>query len=178
MTQESFDAIRVLDLAAEIERRGHTFYAEWSERITSAQGKAIFGRLAREELWHLEWVTAQRRSLEKEGRWLTEEQVPEVAQIKSLAATVFPRVDSPRAGVSFEATERNALTRGVQAEKDSVAFYSDAFRRAGDPSAKAMFAHLVEFEQGHQRLLEAELDHLTKSGFYFGEAEFIVEGPD
>lgn len=178
MPQESFDALRVLDLAAEIERRGHAFYSQWAQRIASEKGQAIFSRLAGEELMHLEWVLAQRRSLERQGHWLPEEQVPVVAQIKSLAAFVFPQVDSPRAGVSPEATELEALRRGIQAEKDSVVFYSDAHRRAADPQAQSMFARLVQVEQGHQRLLEAEADYLSKSGFYFGEAEFIVEGPD
>lgn len=177
MQQETFDALRVLDLAAEVERRGHAFYTEGAGRITSEKGKAIFSRLAQEELLHLDWVTAQRRALERQGHWLADEEVPVAAQIKSLAAVVFPQVDSPRAGVSPEATELDALRRGIQAEKDSVAFYSDAHHRATDPAAKAMFGRLVEVEQGHQRLLEAELDYLSKSGFYFGEAEFIVEGP-
>jgi rubrerythrin len=69
----------------------------------------------------------------------------------------------------------DALRRGIQDEKDSIAFYSRQMEQAEDSDARAMYAFLIEQEQGHQTILEGEYDFLTKSGHWFGIPEFNVE---
>ncbi len=72
--------------------------------------------------------------------------------------------------------ELAALSRGMQAEKDSMAFYKELAEAVSDPSGRATFQRLAEEEEKHYLLLQAEHDYLSRSGFYFDTPEFSLEG--
>jgi rubrerythrin len=44
-----------------------------------------------------------------------------------------------------------------------------------DPNARAMYAYLVEQEEGHRMILQGEYDYLAGTGFWFDTQEFNLE---
>lgn len=160
-------------LAIDIEKRGYRFYTEAATLTKDPRGRAMFARLAQDEVRHLAWLNSHRESLEKTGEWKNLELTGEAL---SLGQRVFPKTAGPRSGVKAETRELEALRRGIQVEKDSMAFYKELVEKTLDPSGRATFQRLVEEEEKHYLLLQAEHDYLSQSGFYFDMPEFSLEG--
>jgi len=47
--------------------------------------------------------------------------------------------------------------------------------QTADPDGKAMYAYLIEQEEGHRTILQGEYDYLTGTGFWFDVSEFNLE---
>lgn len=170
---QDFDFIRVLLLAIDIEKRGHSFYTEASQKTGDPRGRAMFQRLAQDEVRHLAWLNGQKESLQETGQWRN---VQLTGEALSLGQRVFPKTAGPRSGVKAQTHELEALRRGIQAEKDSMAFYKEMSGKITDPSGRATFLALADEEEKHYFLLQAEHDYLSQSGFYFDMPEFSLEG--
>lgn len=167
---------QVLALAMEVEKTGHAFYSQASERTRDPHGKQMFQRLAADELTHLNYLTSQLGELARTGHLLRQEPSNLESSLPRLGRMVFPESGGPGSMVRPDTSDLEALKRGIKAEKDSVKLYAEAARVTTDPGGQATFSRLVEVENDHLFLLEAEYDYLTKSGFYFGMPEFSVEG--
>ena len=168
-----FDTSQALLLAIDIEQRGYKFYTEAARATKDPRGRAMFQRLAQDEVRHLDWLTGHKESLEKTGKWKA---IQLTGEALSLGGRVFPKTAGPRSGVKAKTRELAALSRGMQAEKDSMAFYKELAEAVIDLSGRATFQRLAEEEEKHYLLLQAEHDYLSRSGFYFDTPEFSLEG--
>jgi rubrerythrin len=166
------DALQVVLAAIEVEKRGHRFYTQAAARTKDPRGKAMFQRLASDEVWHRRWLEEQEKALREKGQW---QAVETQGAALSLGENIFPKTAGPRSGVRPRTRELEALRRGIQAEKDSRDFYREAAERTLDPSGRATFLLLVREEEKHLLLLEAEHDYLSQSGYFFDLPEFSIE---
>lgn len=160
-------------LAIDIEKNGYSFYTEAAKQTEDPRGCAMFTRLAQDETRHLEWLTKHKESLERSGQW---EKTEQLKAIPSLAHRVFPQFSGKPTTKKDKTRELEALRRGIQAEKDSIALYREMTEKIEDPSAKATFNRLAKEEENHFYLLQAEHDYLSRSGFFFDMPEFDLEG--
>lgn len=172
---QEFDAIQGLLLGIDIEKRGYNFYTEAARLTDDPRGRAMFQRLAQDEVRHLAWLTGHKESLEKTGNW---KDIELTGEALSLGGRVFPKTAGPRSGVKPKTRELEALRRGMQAEKDSMTFYRELESKITDPSGRTTFHALADEEEKHYLLLQAEHDYLSQSGFYFNMPEFSLEGLD
>ncbi|MDO8691811.1 MAG: ferritin family protein [Dehalococcoidia bacterium] len=159
-------------LAIDIEKRGYNFYTEASAVTEDPRGRAMFSRLAQDEVRHLEWLTGHKESLEKSGHW---KDIILSGKALALGGRVFPKSAGPKSGAKGKTRELEALRRGIQAEKDSMALYRALEAKIDDVRGKNTFQRLASEEEGHFHLLQAEHDYLSRSGFYFDMPEFSLE---
>jgi len=174
MASKGMSPLQVLELAMERERGGREFYLKAAATTRDGKGKQMFEWLARQEEGHLNRLTRQRDALASGGPW------PRLAAGElgePLRKVEFPKAAEARGKVEVVTGELEALKTGIQAEKDSVALYSEAARTSSQPGAKAMFEGLVKEEQGHLDLLEAEYEWLSKSKTYFTLHRFSLRPP-
>ncbi len=178
MTITDFDAVEIVSASIEAERAGHKFYLRVADGTNDPKGKEMFNRLANDELAHIYWLMTVRQSLLKEGSFgLTAEDIDRIkVPTPEVADHLFPQVGN--SGAKADTRELDALLKGIETEKKASAFYAEAAERTGDASGKALFRKLADWEDQHAQLLSAEYDHITNTGFYFGIAEFQLEGPD
>ncbi len=166
----------ILRDAMELERRGHAFYLQAAEATAASRGKSMFLSLAKDELDHLAYLDGAFRSLLRDG---TLPHLPAPAQAEPKAAPSHPEVfPSPKEAareIKASAGERDALKRGMQAEQDSIALYSEAASQAQTEAEKALFGSLVAVEQGHLAILQGEYDYINQTGFWMGFQEFTLE---
>jgi len=167
-------ALKAVETAIQIEKDGLAFYTEAAKQTDDPNGKKMFRSLARDEAAHLKLFETTRESLLKEGHWLSPEQIAAISPKKFDRQPIFPTGDEIKAAEIPE-RELAALQRGIQAEKDSIAFYSQEMDKTGDPDAKAMYAYLIEQEEGHRTILQGEYDYLNRTGFWFDIQEFDLE---
>lgn len=180
MAENGFEVVKIVDLAIEAERAGHKYYIQAADGTNDPKGKQMFNRLASDELAHLYWLMTVRQSLVKAGSFeLSAEDVDKIkVPSTEVADYLFPAVGGSGSGITGATHELEALKRGIETEKKASLFYAEAAEKTDDLGGKAFFRKLADWEDEHRRLLEAEYDYLTSTGFYFGIAEFQLEGPD
>lgn len=166
-------ALELLRTAMQIERDGYTFYSAVAAETKDPNAVKMFLSLARDAVEHLGKLETAYCALTKDKEWPSMTRKPSRAVHK-----VFPAPTKAANTVTPNTRELAALKRGIQAEKDSIAFYRQALEEATDPEAQAMYEYLIEEEEGHLAILRAEYDYLTKTGFWFNHQEFSVEARD
>ena len=72
-------------------------------------------------------------------------------------------------------TEINILSVAVQREIIANKFYLDLAAAEKNPEAKEMFLSLANEEELHRKILQAEIDSIGQSGFWFDMQEFTME---
>jgi len=169
------DVLKAIETAIQIEKDGLAFYTEATRQTDDPNGKKMFRSLARDEAAHLRLFEDARQALLERGNWLSAEEVAAISPKRLDRPPIFPTGDEIKA-VEIPERELAALRRGIQAEKDSITFYSQEMEKTDDPDGRAMYAYLVEQEEGHHTILQGEYDYLTGTGFWFDFQEFDLEG--
>ena len=141
----------VLGTALNLERKGFIFYTEAEKKTENKTGKKMFAQLKREEEEHIE-------------------------DIKTMFKNLYPQksdIDIPvfDGDVSEYSGEVEALKIGIEMEKKSIEFYTDWAKG----NLGTLFNKLIEIEKSHLELLEAELDYVKKTGFWFDYFESSLE---
>ena len=148
--------LAALLMAIQTEIDGFSFYQRFAERTEDPNAHAMFDRLARDEIMHLELLRNTKAMLEESGEW---------AQYKGLslepvqAAPIFSRERVERNVVTFT-SDLSALRVAYLIEKDAVDFYSRAALEIDDPNGQRMFRDLAQMEQSHLAQLEGEYNFL------------------
>jgi rubrerythrin len=168
------DALEVLSLAMEREKGAQKFYREAARAVADQKAKNMFSWLAREERGHLRKLGLERKHLASTGEWRPRRRFTS----KPLRKGDFPPLSEVAGEVKPNATELEALRKGIQAEKDSVELYARAAQETSDPGGRAMFKRLAKEERGHQGLLEAEYRWIRLSGAYFTLHRFSLRYPE
>jgi rubrerythrin len=168
------EVLKAIETAIQIEKDGLAFYTEATKQTDDPNGRKMFQSLAKDEAAHLRLFEDARQSLLERGNWLSPEEVAAISPKRLDRPPIFPTGDEIKV-IEVPKRELVALQRGIQAEKDSIAFYSQERDKADDPDAMAMYAYLVEQEEGHYTILQGEYDYLTRTGFWFDIQEFDLE---
>jgi rubrerythrin len=135
-------------------------------------GRKVFKVLADEEQGHVAYLEAKLAALRKDG-----------AIEPGGLRTAIPPKDAIAAGVralerKLDAGARNPevelLRRALAVEQETSAFYR---KLVGELPAEgqAFFRGFVAIEEGHVAIVQAEIDALTGTGFWFDFQEFDLE---
>jgi rubrerythrin len=158
--------------AIEFEAKVSDVYRHATENTTDPIGKRTFGILAGEEQQHLNYLKDRLGELRRAGR----------ISKKKLDTAIPPR-DTIREGISkLEArvekkdrgTELQLLGKALEVENETTNFYR---KMVNELSAEGqnLFARFVEIEEGHLAIVQAEIDYLSKTGYWFDIKEFDME---
>jgi rubrerythrin len=154
------------------ETRIRDLYHEAAAQTTDPKGRGVFQALADEEQRHIDYLEAKRSQWYAEGRITVE---PITSRIPS-PEILRQDLDELEATMSREdrGDEKRMLSKALQVEVETSAFYRRMVAQmAGD--ASAMFARFLEIEDGHIVAVQAELDYLSHTGFWFDFQEFDME---
>lgn len=149
-------ALAALQMAIQTELDGCGFYQRFSEQTADRDTRAMFERLARDEIMHLELLRQAKAVLEQTGEWTAH---GSLSWDKSEGAPIFSRERVEENVVAFT-SDLSALRLAYLIEKDAVDFYTQAAERTDDPNGRQMFRDLAKMEQGHLDLLEGEYNFL------------------
>lgn len=141
------EKIELLRKAILKEISANEFYASVATRITNKDGKRIFLELAHEEEKH-------RHTL---SEWFLRETD---TSYKVDPTEVEPLFQFPEEAVLSQSTALEALSVGIQSERNSVEFYTSFRLQVEDESGKDLLAGLIAFEEGHFLKLQKEYDQI------------------
>ena len=148
----NFNELELLKMAQKIEKEGESFYIGAAERAKDDNIKEMFLKLAREERLHGEYFEKlYKEALEKSAisdEYLLDEHTSAyIASISSSA--VFNKEGIMAEMLGRVETAKEAIIMGIQAEKDSILFYSKLYENTRMESAKENLKKLITEEEEH-----------------------------
>ncbi len=166
----AYDLKRALEHAIEIEKGGMKAYMDFALKTSSADGKDMFVWLAREEFAHMRLFESMLSAASEAGSQAFE--IP-ASDIQRFMPEV-KKMERAKGGKA-EAHDSDALRAALRMEIETRDFYREQSEKADDPKVKEVFRQLAEVEEGHRELIQAQLDFVSQTGFWFGMMEFDVE---
>lgn len=162
-----------IQTALEFEKKVLKVYEEAAKKVADPVGQRVFRQLAKEEAGHVAYLESRLAEWQKGGQI-------DLAEL----ATVVPSAERiaegrKRVGKSMRSgrpatTEVEHLQRALAAEKETSAFYQKMVGELSGERQK-LFARFLEIEEGHVAIVQAEIDAVSGSGFWFDMMEFDVE---
>ena len=172
MNSVKTSTVTALRSAVLIEDQGLEIYLKFAKETHDEFGKNMFIQLAIDENTH-------RRILEKEKTKLDEGKTDSVSKLPENAfAKIIPILSDKtrrRAGKSGVG-QIDALKTALEMEQKTQDYFLKQADSVTDKAVKQLFHKLAEWEEIHQQILQAELDAITESGFWFDLPEFRMDG--
>ncbi len=155
--------ISILKAALEIENFGIEFYRNLSTCVKEARGAALLRSLMEDEGKH-------KAIVEKEIAHFQSQCDVSCVQPSSAYLSIVPDrvfIPKPNSCMLLE-DEINALEKGVEVEKKSIAMYVEAQDKVDDAQLKGTLRSLADWEVTHRDLLEKNLRLLKLEGAWYG----------
>ena len=158
--------------AIDYETRIRDLYREAVQGTADPKGRQIFQALADDEQRHIDYLEAKRTQWYEEGRITVESLTSLIPAPEWLAANL----EDLKQQMSREdrSDEKRMLSKALQVEVETSAFYRQLVEQM-EGDARAMFARFLEIEDGHIAAVQAELDYISHTGFWFDFQEFDME---
>lgn len=165
-------AVKALKTAIEIEDNGLLNFLKFARQTKDTTGKNMFIRLALDEHEHRRIIEKQLNNL-MEGKPLIKIEIPK-SEIEQVAPTIREKQQKTRGESGL--LEIDALNTALDLERKAAKFFREQANLVDDPEAKGMFIRLAEWEDAHFDIIQAELDSIQGTGFWFGIPEFQMDG--
>jgi rubrerythrin len=161
--------------ALEYEARVHATYREAVASAEHETARKVFQTLCDEEQGHIKYLRERLDEWRSTGEITVAELetvlVPK-AVIENGVAKLRERFDGE--GRGGRGIELDSLNKALEVERETSTFYKEMVATL-DIVGKTLFERFVEIEEGHLAIVQAEMDMVTGSGFWFDTAEFSLE---
>ncbi len=162
--------------ALDYENKVYKTYLEAVDNAKDVAAKKFFSLMADEEKSHVEYLEAKLADWQKNEKIDASEietAIPAAARISDGLAKVKAKLEKQGTHGAF-GTELASLRKALDAEKETSAFYQKMVSELKEDAQK-LFRRFLEIEEGHKAIVEAELDAVENSGFWFDIQEFNQE---
>ncbi|MBM4065690.1 MAG: hypothetical protein FJ266_08620 [Planctomycetes bacterium] len=164
MKYENFDDAEALRIAIIVEEEGLEFYTTLMNNAKDSKTKELFSKLASYEKEHLARFQQAYREINSPISPVQGcEDYTVDLYLKYLVDTgIFTEKGEARRLAAEIKTDIDALKIGIQAEKDSILYYTEAAKKTKYPKGKMAFEQLANEEKAHLKLLAEQLKALKK----------------
>ncbi len=160
--------------ALEHEGGVHKAYLYAMEQTADPAGKRVFAALAEEEMGHIKYLNSRLQEWQQTGKINLRElktSIPNREVInKSLAG--LRRTVKPKSTALDP--ELALLKKALEVERKTSLFYKQMVATL-DGDGQKLFQRFVEIEEGHEAIVQAEIDSVSNCGIYMGNLEFGLE---
>ncbi len=154
------------------EIRIRDMYREAARTAGDPAGKHLFRMLADDEQNHVAYLESRLVQWEKTGSITLENlesALPSGAAVAAAAAVIEKRMAH-----DDRKDEKQMLSKALQLEVETSRFYEDMVNRLTD-RGQELFARFLRIENEHVDIVQAELDYLSHTGYWFDIKEFDME---
>ena len=152
----------------EAELIGHQFYKAASKHTKDPKGKAVFSRMAEEEMGHFRYLRHQYRFILETGEYDFTRKLLKSPK-KGASSPIFSKEIKKR--IKSSHFEVSALSIGMKLEMEAFTFYRNCAKKATTPAAKKFYNELAEWEQSHYQAFKNQLEMLREE--YFAANHFV-----
>jgi rubrerythrin len=158
--------------AIQYEKKVVQVYEEAAGSSHDETGKKIFAALVKEEQQHVDYLESRLTEWKATGR-VTAGSLGTVVPSRERIDEGIRTLQSRVARKAPEA-EMRLLKRALDVEVETSAFYGRVVKEL-PPEGRALFERFVEIEQGHQAIVQAEMNAVAGNGYWFDIAEISME---
>jgi|SRR3972149_235661 len=164
MKNENFNDAEALKIAINIEEEGLEFYSILMKNAKDEKVKEIFSQLASAEKKHLALFQKAYAEITSPASTMQGcEDYTVDLYLKYLVDTgIFTQKGEAKRIALEIKTDIDALRIGIQAEKDSILYYTEAAKNTKYPAGKMALEQLANEEKKHLKLLAEQLKALKK----------------
>jgi len=172
MANQPSAALQALQTAIEVEKNGLITYLKFARQTKDEFGKNMFIQLAIDEFEHQQILEKQLQKLLENGKWEMID-IPH-AEIERVAPLIHEKTRRTKGESGLQ--DVDALNTALALERKAADFFREKSKQATESEARALFQRLAEWEDTHYDIIQAELDAINQSGFWFGIPEFQMDG--
>lgn len=162
-----------IKMALEYETRVRDTYVEATKNAADDTGKRIFRVLGEEEQGHIDYLQSKLDEWQKTGK-ITVGKLETIVPSKSAIDEGVKKLDK-HMSKEDHGSEMAMLRKALELEIETSAFYQKMVDELGTEGE--MFGHFLKIEEGHKAIVQAEIDYLNNTGFFFDFQEFNMESP-
>jgi rubrerythrin len=158
--------------AVQLEKDGRAFFEQAAEETKNELGKKMFRKLAADEIRHLQVFKKMFETLTDPKTWSqlckegpSRERMP-----------FFGEKAKTRKAAEKGAGELSALRQALEVERKAIDFFRQVAQDTDDADARRIFETIAREETSHYDLIQAQIDSVTHSGFWFDIGEFQMDG--
>ncbi|MFH1983492.1 MAG: rubrerythrin [Pseudomonadota bacterium] len=161
-----------LRTALSYETRIRDMYRDSAGELGDPIGRKVFLALADDEQRHVDYLESRLAIWEEKG-------VLDLAALETIVPSAetlkreMAKLAALKPGKSL-GDEKRVLSRALAMEVETSDFYRSLTQTLESPG-RELFARFQEIEDGHIATVQAELDYLSHSGFWFDFQEFDME---
>jgi rubrerythrin len=159
--------------AIQYEKRVVQVYQDAARTSQDEVGRKIFAAFVKEEEEHVQYLVGRLGEWKATGR-VTAASLGTVVPSRERIDEGVRRLEGRVAAVAREA-EMRLLKRALDIEIETSAFYAKVVKEL-PPDDRALFERFVEIEQGHQAIVQAEMNSVAGNGYWFDLPEITMEG--
>jgi rubrerythrin len=160
--------------AIEYETKVRNVYKEAEAEASDSRGKRVLKVLADEEQRHLDYLEHKLKQWKDTGV-VTADHLETVIPSKDVIEREVGKLRDHMHGESRKAdAELRMLNKALKVEIETGDFYKRMVKELSGEGQK-LFARFVEIEEGHRAIVQAEIDYISGSGFWFDFREFDLE---
>ena len=148
-------------------------YLEAAEKSTDETGKRIFKVLGEEEQGHVDYLKSKLDEWKKTGK-ITTDKLETIVPSKKAIDEGVKKLDTTMSRDDY-GSEMEMLRKALQLETDTSNFYRKMVDELGEDGK--MFEHFLKIEEGHKAIVQAEIDYINQTGYFFDFQEFNMESP-
>lgn len=160
--------------ALEYETGVHRTYMEAMEKTPDGSAKRIFEVLGEEERQHIAYLRSRLDEWQKTGKILVKKLGTSIPERKTIEKSLEDLRQTVQPKRTRQLLELELLKQALDAEIKTSDFYKEMVRTL-DAEGQEMFRRFVEIEEGHEAIVQAEIDSLSNLGFWFDIPEFRLE---
>jgi rubrerythrin len=154
------------------ETRIRDLYQEAAAAAEDPTGQKLFRMLADDEQGHVDYLTSRLDQWEKTGDISLEGVATAVPSRKAMKEGL----ESVEASLAADdrKVEKQMLSKALAAEVETSEFYKRMVNTLSGEGQK-LFARFLQIENEHIEIVQAELDYLSSTGYWFDVKEFDME---
>jgi rubrerythrin len=162
-----------IQTSIQYEKRVVQVYEEAARDSLDPAGRKIFGALVKEEEQHVAYLMFKLEEWKTTGR-VTETSLGTVVPSRT---RIEEGIRTLRGQVARKApeSEMRLLKRALDTEIETSAFYVRVVKEL-PPEQGKLFERFIEIEQGHEAIVQAEMNAVAGNGYWFDIPEITLEG--
>ncbi|MBL8968568.1 MAG: hypothetical protein JNG85_16300 [Spirochaetaceae bacterium] len=160
------------------EERIRDQYREAAAAATTPDAKRFFSLLERDEDSHVRYLGHKLVQWKDQG--IVDavglgSALPDTKRLEAAAAKAGANLSDPGAAAGrMLGGEEEAMRRALKAEEETTAFYRTLVADL-PKEARPLFSRFLDIEEGHARIVRAELDLAERTGHWFDARVFDLE---
>jgi rubrerythrin len=163
---------QAIKTAIEYENKVRDHYVTAVARAEHPAGRSLFQLMAEEEQHHVDYLEYKLKEWHEKGKVTAEglrTSLPSPQTIEEGVARLEGMGTEPVSGAEID-----FLRKAYAWETETSGFYRKVVSEL-PAEARPLFARFLEIEEGHLAIVQAQIDHVSGTGYWFDVREFDLE---